>query len=89
MVYSISYDLKKPGQDYEDLYKAIKGLGSNCHPLLSTWLVDCKLTPRNVYDSLSPYLDKNDLIFISAVTKSNYYGLLPKNCVEWLNEHVG
>ena len=36
MVYSITYDLNKNGQNYDDLYKTIKSLGEYCHYLDST-----------------------------------------------------
>jgi hypothetical protein len=42
-IYSINYDLKKPGRDYEGLYTAIKGCGDWWHYLESTWLVDTAL----------------------------------------------
>lgn len=38
-IFLITYDLKEPGQDYSELYEAIKGLGDWQHPLESMWLV--------------------------------------------------
>lgn len=32
----ITYDLKKPGQSYSELYEAIKNVGYRQHPLEST-----------------------------------------------------
>ena len=40
MIYAVNYDLKRPGQNYEALYVAIKGCGVWWHHLGSTWLVD-------------------------------------------------
>lgn len=40
MVHDITYDLRKPGQDYTPLYEAIKALGTSYkHDMQSTWLV--------------------------------------------------
>ena len=46
----IAYDLNAPGQNYDDLIKAIKGLGAWWHHLDSTWLVKSDL---NTSDSPS------------------------------------
>lgn len=32
-IFLITYDLKEPGQDYSELYEAIKGLGDWQHPI--------------------------------------------------------
>lgn len=34
----IGYDLNRPSQNYEDLFKVIKAEGTWCHNLDSTWL---------------------------------------------------
>lgn len=36
MIYAINYDLKRPGQNYEKLYEAIKSCGTWWHYLGST-----------------------------------------------------
>ncbi|MGJ0535402.1 hypothetical protein [Methylocystis sp.] len=43
MIYAINYDLRQPGQKYDELFNAIKGLGAWWHYLGSTWLVDTSL----------------------------------------------
>ena len=52
MLFPISYDLNKPGQDYPNLYKRIKTLGSWCHPLDSIWFVETTSTAIQVKDHL-------------------------------------
>src|SRR5690606_4822099 len=49
MIYAINYDLKRPGQNYDELHKAIKNLGDWWHYLGSTWLVDTNLNAKGVW----------------------------------------
>ncbi len=74
MVYSITYDLKKPGKNYDDLYDAIKKLGSWSHYLDSTWLVSTHHSATEINDKLKTIIDKNDSLFISEVTKITLAG---------------
>ena len=66
-IFLITYDLKEPGQDYSELYEAIKGLA------------------QNVYNSLRPQIDENDLLFIVDITDRNCQGWLSKTVWTWLN----
>lgn len=87
MVYLITYDLNKTGQDYKSLYEAIKSLGSWAHYLDSTWFVDTCSSPESIRDTLMKSMDSNDSLFISRITKS-YSGWLNKDAWTWLSEHV-
>ena len=84
MIYAVNYDLKRPGQNYEELYKAIKGLGANWHYLGSTWLVDTTLSANQIWAKLAPHVDKNDSFLVIGVTK-DYSGWLTPDAWEWLN----
>ncbi len=85
MIYSINYDLKKPGQDYEDLFQAIKGCGPWWHYLDSTWLVDTSLDADGIWKRLKPAVDENDFFLIVGVTK-DYSGWLPEKAWKWIRE---
>ena len=63
MLYMISYDLNKPGQNYSELYKAIKNCGVWWHHLDST------LTTNEIYNKIIKNIDKNDTL----VYKISYY----------------
>lgn len=82
MVYMISYDLNKPGQNYTDLYESIKksSNGTWCHFLDSTWLICSSLSASSILLKLSKYFDNNDRLMIFEVTQ-NYQGLLETD--EW------
>ncbi len=84
-LYIISYDLKFPGRDYTPLYTAIKSNREWQHPLESCWIVYTSETADDIYNSLKPTLDNNDLLFISELTPNNRQGWMPKTCWEWLN----
>ena len=83
MIYLISYDLNKPGQNYADLYEAIKSAGVWWHYLDSTWLLDTWLTAAQVSDKLRPCIDDNDNILVIGVT-NEYAGWLPQKAWDWL-----
>jgi hypothetical protein len=85
MIYEISYDLKRSGQDYSGLYKAIKSCGSWWHYLQSTWLVDTDRTAADIWNRLSSHIDENDSILIVNIG-SDYQGWLEPKAWEWINE---
>ena len=82
----ISYDLKKPGRNYDDLYKAIKALGSYRHPMDSVWFVDTSLTTSEVYGKLKAYVDSNDLVLVHSWPAYSA-GRLPSGTWPWIEEH--
>lgn len=88
MVYSISYDLNRPGQDYDDLYRAIKGLGNWCHPLDSTWFVVCNLTATQIRDRLKSASDYTDGILITTASAPAAWNGLSQEVSDWLNNNL-
>jgi len=87
MLYVISYDLNKPGQNYSGLFKAIKNLGSWWHHLDSTWLVDSSLSATKISDILDTKIDKNDSLLIFRLGKDKNGWLKPK-AWNWINQHL-
>jgi hypothetical protein len=85
MIYSVNYDLKKPGQNYAPLYEAIKGCGAWWHFLGSTWLLDTALDATGIWRRLQPHVDANDNVLVIGVTK-DYSGQLPPAAWEWIRE---
>ena len=83
MVLLITYDLKKPGQNYKPLHDAIKSAGTWWHHLESTWIIETSETPQTWYSRLAPHMDRNDNLLVIEVA-NNYYGWAPKEAWGWL-----
>lgn len=87
-VYQVAYDLNKAGQNYNDLYEAIKAIGDWFHPLESTWWVETNhKSSEDVFNILKPFIDDNDYMFISKIT-SDRYGWLTEQSWNWLSEKL-
>lgn len=86
MAYLITYDLAKPGRNYQPLYEAIKRLGSWCHALESVWLIETSRTAAQILDALLPLIDHNDSLFITGLS-GEYSGWLGQNARQWLGSH--
>jgi hypothetical protein len=84
----ISYDLNKPGQNYNKLYEKIKSLGTWWHYLESTWIVASTLTPSQAFDRLRSTLDTSDSVLIVNITGDTYSGWLLQEAWNWLKKYV-
>jgi hypothetical protein len=85
----ITYDLNKPGQKYDDLYEAIKGLGHNWwHYLDSTWLVAGSLTPDQAVERLMGVLDSSDRLLVIDVKGDAHQGYLLQDAWDWINKYM-
>lgn len=86
-VYTISYDLNQPGQQYQSLYRAIKSSGTWWHYLDSTWLLSTNKSAAQVSARLREELDETDSLLVIKVT-DEYSGYLPKKAWDWIQHHV-
>ncbi|MGG7059874.1 hypothetical protein ACQPUZ_16535 [Clostridium tertium] len=84
MVYLVSYDLNKSGQNYSKLYETLKSFPSWCHYLDSTWMIESFTDSQTIYNKLKSCLDSNDYILVIKVTR-DYYGWLPMEAWNWLS----
>ena len=84
MVYLITYDLNKKGQNYDKLYEAIKSLGSWWHYLDSTWLVETSYSASQISEKLRKEgIDDNDNLLVFRLLK-DYAGWLSKEAWQWI-----
>jgi hypothetical protein len=88
VIYAINYDLKSPGQDYEKLHEAIKGLGPWWHYLDSCWLVDTELRAQGIWTQISANVDQTDNVLVIRVSR-DYAGWLPQAAWDWINARSG
>jgi len=86
LLHQISYDLNRPGQNYDELFVAIKAIGPCIKPLKSLWVVSCTLSANEVWERLKSHIDKSDQMLISEVN-SNRQGWLEKDDWDWINSH--
>ena len=85
-IYLISYDLRKPGQNYTPLYDAIKAYGDWQHPMESLWAVYTGMNANSISENLRSKMDENDSLFVVAMDCSDYQGWMSKNFWEWVNK---
>lgn len=92
-LYSIIYDLKQPGRKYNELYDAIKntaGIGNWQHPMESLWVVAVSsystTTGVRLYESIRPYIDDKDSLFVTQIDYADRQGWMPKSFWKWLKE---
>jgi hypothetical protein len=73
-VFVVSYDLRKPGRDYQPLWnrlgewKAVRGLQS-------LWFINWNTTAVAIRDDLAKHIDPNDGLFVGRVPESAWKNL--------------
>lgn len=85
--YIITYDLRKPGRNYQTLYEAIKSFGTWGKINESTWAIVSSLTSYQIYEFLSKHIDSNDRIFIiKSGGDATWLNAIAEN--DWLKKHL-
>lgn len=90
MVYLITYDLNKNGQDYENVINAIKdaSTGAWCTFWKSSYLIKSNLSSADdVFKKIQPYLDSNDKLLVIEV-KNNKQGWLSQKDWDYINNSI-
>ncbi len=86
-VFCVSYDLNKPGQNYENLIKELKSSKLWWHYLDSTWLIKTNESANQLSTRIRKHTDSNDQLLVIRVTK-DYSGWLPQKAWDWINNNV-
>ena len=84
--YIITYDLSKPGRNYDDLYQRINSYGTWAKIAESSWAIVTDQTTVAVRDYLKPALDSNDKLLVGLLGTSAWIGLSTK-VSDWLKEN--
>ncbi len=81
----ISYDLKNPGQNYDRVITAIKGLGSWAKAQYSLWFVSSTYTAKQAAEIVRRAQDSNDTLIVIDATNNDaaWYGLTTE-----VSEHI-
>lgn len=82
----VTYDLSKPGQDYADLLKYIKGFGW-ARLSESSYAIATDQSPDTVVTAARKYLDANDHVYVINL-KRPYSGFGPTDVNEWLEKNL-
>ena len=83
-IYSISYDLRRPGRNYEELY-AVLNQYENYHALESTWFVKSEETADTICEKVRQKMDNTDSVIVTEIVSTNKQGWMPKPFWEWIN----
>jgi hypothetical protein len=76
MLYLISYDLMKPGKNYDSLWAALKEIGA-VRVLESEWFVKrINTNPLNLANHFLQFMDGNDKILVTEVPDNYAYARL-------------
>ena len=87
VAYIITYDLRSPGRDYNDLYDRIKSYNRWAFITESSWAVSTDHTAVAVRDYLTQALDSNDKLFVGQLGASAWIGL-PSDVSKWLKDNL-
>ena len=86
--YIIGYDLNRPGQEYAELYEAIKAYANWWHYLDSTWIVKTNSSATEIRDNLRQHIDQNDeLLVLRYQGDAAWAGFDPK-ASKWLKDNL-
>jgi hypothetical protein len=87
MTLLVSYDLKIPGKDYEQLYSVLKSAPGWWHYLESTWILSTNESVQVWADRIRGAMDTNDNFIVVDITGRSRQGWLPKKAWEWLKNN--
>lgn len=82
--YIINYDLRKPGRNYDDLYKALNSF-NNIHPMESCWIIKSANSTYYIKNYLLTKIDSNDKLFVSKLDDWESLNLTQTE-VNWLKQ---
>ena len=88
-VYVVSYDLRKPGQNYEPLWDRLAEWKA-ARFLESDWLIDTNPGfAVSIRDDLKRYMDANDGLFVAALSGECAWHELMGESAQYLKKRFG
>ncbi|MFH0959800.1 MAG: CRISPR-associated protein Cas2 [Pseudomonadota bacterium] len=80
----VSYDLHRPGKDYEKLWEHLKSYAW-AKPLESLWLVKTTYSAEQIRDDVINYIDQNDSVFVADITRmTTAWKNIPDEVARWI-----
>jgi hypothetical protein len=84
----INYDLRKPGRDYESLYKYLRSHKNHRRPLQSLWLVRTSKPVSTLRDEVKRHVDRNDKVLVFDVTGDAWASNWKDADTAWMKKYM-
>ncbi|PBB93233.1 CRISPR-associated protein Cas2 [Mesorhizobium sp. WSM3864] len=84
----LTYDLNKDetSEDYKELIDELKRLKAHKYQY-SAWLINLSNTAKEVHDHFKSFMDKDDSLWVSELTKKNHYSGAKSGTNQWLKDN--
>jgi CRISPR-associated endonuclease Cas2 len=83
--YTVGYDLIKR-KDYQTLWDELARLGAH-RTQESYWLVKVNNTAKELHDHLKNFVDSDDALWVSELTKNHYYANAKAGTNDWISKN--
>jgi len=83
----VSYDLMRPGKNYQPVYDYLESFSDRVKPLQSVYLIRTAKTAVQVRDELIAKVDSNDKILVIRIDTSMWGTFNLPNTAKWLKTH--
>jgi hypothetical protein len=85
----VSYDLKAPGKDYNNLIHFLKSATLWAKPLESVWLIKTSLSASDFRNQINLHVDKNDKVLVLNVTGDNWATFnIDTQVTDWIKNNL-
>lgn len=88
MMYLVNLTLQAPEEEYVGLLNTLKALGPWSNRLRGCWLVECRLTARQIRDLLKPHLRSGDRLFIAQIAQNWAATGMGSGFPDWMGRRV-
>lgn len=86
--YIVTYDLNTPGQDYKALIDHLGKYPTHWHFQKSAWIVGPAESAYVLAESARRFLDRNDLLFVQALTADSAWWGYSDDGHKWISSAV-
>src|SRR3546814_19677 len=83
--FTVTYDLIKT-KDYKKIWDELERLGGH-RTCESYWLVSVNNTAKELADHLKKYMDSDDRVWVSELTKNHHYSNAKAGTNDWLKKN--
>ena len=83
----VTYDLKEPDGNYEDVLKLVKSYGEWAKLGGSSYLILTTATPVEVRDKIKTAMRKGDKLYVGVAPGPSAWTGMPDEVATWIHEH--